>query len=101
MPQETHPNHGVASLSYNHDSTLYSSTLTNSPYTLASWIYAYDGDYRITSQTFSGLGVGGVTPVQGTASYSYDGARRISNLPLPGQSAKSVSWDRHRDRISH
>jgi YD repeat-containing protein len=78
LTQENDPNQGVTALRYNHDSTLYSSTLTNSPYTLASWIYAYDGDYRITSQTFSGLGVGGVTPVQGTASYSYDGASRIN-----------------------
>ena len=101
LTQENDPNQGVTSLRYNHDSTLYSSTLTNSPYTLASWIYAYDGDYRITSQTFSGLGVGGVTPVQGTASYSYDGAGRISNLTLPGQSAQSVSWDHDGNRISY
>src|SRR6266851_2702993 len=101
LTQENDPNQGVTSLRYNHDSTLYSSTLTNSPYTLASWIYAYDSDYRITSQTFSGLGVGGVTPVQGTASYSYDGAGRISNLTLPGQSAQSVSWDHDGNRISY
>src|SRR5712692_8811268 len=95
------PKQGVTSLRYNHDSTLYSSTLTNSPYTLASWIYAYDGDYRITSQTFSGLGVGGVTPVQGTASYAYDGAGRISYLTLPGQSGQTVSWDHDGNRLTY
>jgi RHS repeat-associated protein len=101
LTQENDPNQGVTALRYNHDSTLYSSTLTNSPYTLASWIYAYDGDYRITSQTFSGLGVGGVTPVQGTASYSYDGASRINYLTLPGQSAQSVSWDHDGNRLTY
>jgi len=101
LTQENDPNQGVTSLRYNHDSTLYSSTLTNSPYTLASWIYAYDGDYRITSQTFSGLGVGGVTPVQGTASYAYDGAGRISYLTLPGQSGQTVSWDHDGNRLTY
>lgn len=101
LTRENDPNQDVLSLRYNNDSTLYSATLTNTPYTLASWIYAYDGDYRITSQTFSGLGVQGATPVQGSANYTYDGAGRISYLTLPGQSGQSVGWDHDGNRISY
>ncbi len=45
--------------------------------------------------------MGGVTPVQGTASYSYDGAGRISYLTLPGQSGQTVSWDHDGNRLTY
>jgi RHS repeat-associated protein len=98
---EHDPNSGVWTLVYNTDLTLASATLTNAPYTQASWTYVYDGDYKITQQTFSGIGVQGGTPVQGTASYTYDGAGRISYMTLPGQSGQTVTWDHDGNRLTY
>ncbi|HEV2032654.1 MAG TPA: RHS repeat-associated core domain-containing protein [Candidatus Dormibacteraeota bacterium] len=99
--QENDPNSQVWSLRYHSDLTLSSATLTNSPYTQASWTYVYDGDYNITNQGFSGLGVQGANPVQGTASYTYDGGGRINYLTLPGQSGQSVTWDHDGNRLTY
>src|SRR4029077_2830620 len=101
LVRENDPNSQVLTLAYYSDSTLASATLTNSPYTQASWTYVYDGDYRITSQTFSGLGVQGASPVHGTASFTYDGAGRISYQTLPGQSGQSVTWDHDSNRLTY
>jgi RHS repeat-associated protein len=101
LTQRNDPNQGAVILRYNTDSTLASADLYNNPWYQASWTYGYDGNYRVTSQGFSGLGVQGGVPVQGTASYTYDGGGRISWVTLPGQAAQNVPWDHDGNRLSY
>ena len=81
--KETDPSGVAATSTFNPDNTLASLVLTNSTGgMLANWSYAYDSDYRITQQKFSGTGAGVVNAQQSTLCYHYDAASRIDGFQM-------------------
>jgi RHS repeat-associated protein len=97
LTQENDPNGQTVARSFNPDDTLASQVVTNSSSAsvVANWGYTYDGDYRITAQTYSGLG-----GVQGKLAYGYDAAGRVSSFTNGSNPTQNVSWDRDSNRLS-
>lgn len=82
---ETDGNGQKIARTYNSDNTLAAQTVSpSSGSAFATWNYAYDSNYRITQQQFSGAGAGGATPVQSTYCYTYDKASRLSGFQSLG-----------------
>jgi len=84
----TDPNGQILAWGYNNDDTLTTQTLTkpatatSGATTTSKWDYSYDANQRTTSQTLGGAaaptaGTSG-QPMNGTQTYSYDAANRLS-----------------------
>lgn len=109
---QTMPNGEQLSRVFNPDNTLQQQTLSSAASggtTLAQYTYAYNADYLITQQEFSGQGANGGTPYNQTLCYGYDDANRVNNAFTEPASqacpttppAANVSWDHDGNRLSY
>jgi RHS repeat-associated protein len=96
LQQETDPNGQKTGYVFNPDDTLASKTLNDpSSSPVATFTYTYDGNFRNTSQTFSGQG-----GKQGKQTYTYDMAGRLSSFTDGSSPTQNVTWDHDGNRLS-
>ena len=106
---ETMPNGEQLSWVFNPDDTLRQQTLSSAPTggsTLAQYTYAYNADYLVTQQQFTGSGANNATPYQQTLCFGYDAANRVNTAYTgsPGTacgSAPNLSWDHDGNRLAY
>lgn len=108
---QTMPNGEQLSWVFSPDNTLQQQTLSSAPAggtTLARYTYAYNADYLITQQEFTGTGANGATPYQQTLCYGYDAANRVNTTytASPGNACgaappANVSWDHDGNRLGY
>ena len=75
------PNGEQLSWVFNPDNTLQQQTLSSAPTggtTLAQYTYAYNADYLVTQQEFTGSGANNATAYQQTLCDRYDAANRVN-----------------------
>jgi RHS repeat-associated protein len=93
---EVDPNGQRIVYRFNPDDTLGSKSLTGATgASVATFSYTYNGDYQITSQTFTGQG-----GKQGSQTFGYDAANRLSTFTDGANPAQAVAWDHDGNRLS-
>ncbi|MBV8528206.1 MAG: hypothetical protein JOZ75_07825, partial [Candidatus Dormibacteraeota bacterium] len=102
---QTEPNGEQLSWVFNADNTLQQQTLTTSG-SAVSYTYAYNADYLITQQEYTGPATNGAGA---TLCYGYDGASRVNNMVTAGAGqacpatlpAPNITWDHDGNRLSY
>ena len=108
---QTMPNGEQLSWVFNPDNTLQQQTLSSAPTggsTLAQYTYAYNADYLVTQQEFTGGGANNATPYQQTLCFGYDAADRVNTTytaslgtACGSAPAANVSWDHDGNRLAY
>lgn len=96
---EAAPNGQTTTYGFKADDTLDAVTVVKDNVTIAAWSYTHDNLRRDTTQTFTGVGAGGATPVTGQFTYAYDDAGRLSAF---GDTAatRTLTWDADGNRLA-
>ena len=96
LASQQDPNGQKTAFSFNPDDTLASKTLSNpSGSSVAAFNYLYDGNFQITSQTFTGQG-----NKQGKQAYTYDKAGRLAGFTDGSNPTQQVTFDHDGNRLS-
>jgi RHS repeat-associated protein len=97
LKQEVDSNNQKTDYVFNPDDTLASKKLTSpsgGP-SVASYTYSYNGNFQITSQTFTGQG-----GKQGNQTYTYDAASRLTSFTDGSNPTRTVTWDHDGNRLT-
>jgi RHS repeat-associated protein len=97
LQQESDPNGQKTAYTFNPDNTLATKNLTN-PTTggsVASFVYTYDANFQIATQTFTGQG-----NKQGKQTYTYDNAGHLSTFTQGSNPTQTATWDHNGNRLT-